>query len=93
MFNPSFPGTCPYVTSIGATQLPAGKSINDSEAACYTRIHSGGGFSNVFALPQYQSKHIKKYFETQTPPYDLRTFNNSRNTRGYPDISANGANL
>ncbi|EGG07175.1 putative aorsin endoprotease precursor [Melampsora larici-populina 98AG31] len=92
LFNPSFPGTCPYVTSIGATQLPAGKTVNDSEAACYTRIRSGGGFSNLFKLPQYQSRVMKTYFKRHPPPYNHNTFNASRSTRGFPDISANGAN-
>ncbi|KAG1727664.1 peptidase S8/S53 domain-containing protein [Suillus paluster] len=38
IFNPSFPATCPYVTSVGATQI----------------IYSGGGFSNYFGMPDYQ---------------------------------------
>lgn len=92
LFNPSFPGTCPYVTSIGATQLPAGKTVNDPETACYTRIHSGGGFSNLFKLPKYQSRAVKTYFKNHHPPYNRNKFNSSRSTRGFPDISANGAN-
>ncbi|KAH9816761.1 putative aorsin endoprotease precursor [Melampsora americana] len=92
LFNPSFPGTCPYVTSIGATQLPTGKTVKDPEIACYTRIHSGGGFSNLFKLPKYQSRAVKTYFKTHPPPYNQSTFNSSRCTRGFPDISANGAN-
>ncbi|KAG0150615.1 hypothetical protein CROQUDRAFT_38046 [Cronartium quercuum f. sp. fusiforme G11] len=93
VFSPSFPGTCPYVTSIGATQLPTGKTVNDPEVACYTRIHSGGGFSNVFKIPQYQSKVVKRYFKSHHPPYDHTTFNSSKTTRGFPDLSANGANF
>ncbi|KAK7965840.1 uncharacterized protein PG986_000117 [Apiospora aurea] len=54
-FNPSFPGTCPYITSVGATQVPTGTNILEAiaskvqpEVACETVIKSGGGFSNVF---------------------------------------------
>ena len=50
-FNPSFPATCPYVTAVGATQLKPGASVFDPESACETIIHSGGGFSNVFPVP------------------------------------------
>jgi tripeptidyl-peptidase-1 len=39
------------VTAVGATQLPAGKSVNDSETAAYEDIFSGGGWSNVFSVP------------------------------------------
>ncbi|KAK8041507.1 subtilisin-like protein [Apiospora phragmitis] len=52
-FNPSFPGTCPYITAVGATQVLTGTNILQDlankvqpEVACETRIRSGGGFSN-----------------------------------------------
>lgn len=60
-FNPSFPGTCPYVTSVGATQVKNNTNIIEAlatgtqpEEACETVIYSGGGFSNVFPIPSYQ---------------------------------------
>ncbi len=43
-FNPSFPGTCPYVTSVGATQIKPGASVTAPEEACETVIYSGVGF-------------------------------------------------
>ena len=43
-FNPSFPGTCPYILSVGATQVSPGKTVLDPESACETVIYSGGGF-------------------------------------------------
>ncbi|KAF5868249.1 putative subtilisin-like protein [Botrytis fragariae] len=33
MFNPSFPGTCPYVTSVGATQILNGSTVHSPESA------------------------------------------------------------
>jgi tripeptidyl-peptidase-1 len=27
IFSPGFPGSCPYVTAVGATQVPAGRSV------------------------------------------------------------------
>ena len=91
-FNPSFPGTCPYITSVGATQVVPGASVTAPEEACETVIYSGGGFSNVFAMPTYQQKAVKAYFKNHNPPYTAQQYNNSMMTRGFPDVSANGAN-
>ncbi|KAL9599924.1 MAG: hypothetical protein Q9219_003486 [cf. Caloplaca sp. 3 TL-2023] len=88
----SFPGTCPYVTSVDATQIVPGASVTAPEQACQTVIYSGGGFSNVFPLPSYQSSAVKSYFTNHNPPYTAAQYNNSRTVRGIPDVSANGAN-
>lgn len=95
-FNPAFPSTCPYVTSVGATQVKPGVNIlastTQAEQACETVIYSGGGFSNVFPMPSYQSSAVKSYFKNHLPPYTAAQYNNSQTTRGYPDVAANGAN-
>lgn len=91
-FNPSFPGTCPYITSVGATQIKPGASVTQPEEACETVIFSGGGFSNVFPMPAYQKSAVQSYFAKYNPPYGADRYNNSRMTRGFPDVSANGAN-
>ncbi|KFZ13592.1 hypothetical protein V502_06532 [Pseudogymnoascus sp. VKM F-4520 (FW-2644)] len=90
-FNPAFPATCPYITAIGATQIPPNASVFDLEQAVYTKVHSGGGFSNIFAAPSYQSAALKSYLANNPPPYDSSRYNTSM-TRGIPDMSANGAN-
>ncbi|KAL2065941.1 hypothetical protein VTL71DRAFT_3611 [Oculimacula yallundae] len=92
LFNPSFPGGCPYVTSVGATQITNGSTVHTPESAAQRVIFSGGGFSNVFPLPQYQEKAMATYFEQHAPPYGADRFNNSRRVRGFPDVSANGVN-
>ncbi|PLW47967.1 hypothetical protein PCANC_09418 [Puccinia coronata f. sp. avenae] len=92
LFNPSFPGTCPYVTSVGATQVPSGKTVQDPEVACFTKIQSGGGFSNVFRQPSYQSSAVKSFFRNHPPKIAPDRYNSSMRTRGFPDLSANGAN-
>ncbi|KIJ66050.1 hypothetical protein HYDPIDRAFT_87640 [Hydnomerulius pinastri MD-312] len=92
IFNPSFPGTCPYVTSVGATQLSPGKTVYDKEDACEQVIYSGGGFSNYFAVPDYQESAVKSYLKNFPPAYPSNIFNSTGMSRGYPDISANGAN-
>ena len=91
-FAPSFPPTCPYVTAVGATQIPPGGSPTGPEEACETVIYSGGGFSNVFPIPTYQSAAVAAYYKNHPPPYGAATYNNSQKVRGYPDVSANGAN-
>lgn len=95
-FNPSFPGTCPYITSVGATQVIPGTNILTSftqpEEACEKVIYSGGGFSNVFPLPSYQASAVHSFFQQHPPPYGADRYNDSQQTRGFPDISANGAN-
>jgi len=91
-FNPSFPGSCPFVTSVGATQVLNGSSVRSAESASETVIFSGGGFSNVFDMPSYQKTAVKSYFTNHLPSYTSDQYNNSQTTRGYPDISANGAN-
>ncbi|KAE8454178.1 hypothetical protein EG329_005103 [Mollisiaceae sp. DMI_Dod_QoI] len=93
-FNPSFPGTCPYVTSVGATQVKANGAVTatNPEEACETVIYSGGGFSNVFAIPSYQSSAVATYFKSHKPSYSASRYNNSQAVRGFPDVAANGAN-
>ncbi|KAI9829111.1 MAG: hypothetical protein M1832_000134 [Thelocarpon impressellum] len=91
-FNPGFPSTCPYVTSVGATQVNPGSSVRAPEGACQQKIYSGGGFSNVFGKPEYQAKAVDRWFAEHAPPYGAERFNNSQTVRGFPDVSANGAN-
>jgi len=92
IFNPSFPATCPYVTAVGATQLSPGKSVFDDEDACEQVIYSGGGFSNYFAIPEYQKDAVSSYLKNNPPPYPSNIWNSTGNSRAFPDISANGAN-
>ncbi|KZP19252.1 subtilisin-like protein [Athelia psychrophila] len=90
-FNPTFPATCPYVTAVGATQMVNGSSINDPEVACETVIRSGGGFSDIFEMPDYQASAVTNYLTSTPPPYPASVFNNSGAARAFPDLSANGA--
>jgi len=57
------------------------------EEACETVIYSGGGFSNVFPLPDYQSAAVHNWFANYPPPYGAERFNNSQRTRAIPDLS------
>lgn len=92
IFNPSFPGTCPYITSVGATQVNPGSTVYDPEGACEQVIYSGGGFSNYFAMPDYQKTAVEYYLTNYYPQYPPNIWNASGTSRGFPDIAANGAN-
>ncbi|EMD33171.1 hypothetical protein CERSUDRAFT_98768 [Gelatoporia subvermispora B] len=91
-FMPGFPGTCPYITSVGATQVNPGAKVTDPESACEQVIFSGGGFSNVFSIPEFQQKAVQTYLEKYPPPYAADIYNSTGHSRAFPDISANGAN-
>lgn len=77
----TFPGTCPWVTSIGATtnQVPL-------QGAAF----SGGGFSSYFALPKWQSNVVRKY--ANGAGSGLKgLFDDTK--RATPDISTIGTNF
>ena len=93
-FAPNYPASCPYVTSVGATQLAASGSITDTEVAVSDpaqSFYSGGGFSNVFAQPSYQTAAVKTFLTSHKPPYAASVYNASG--RGYPDVAALGLNI
>lgn len=78
MFVPTFPPSCPYVTAVGATgyTLPL-------EGA----LLSGGGFSNVFATPDWQRDAADQYIQTMNGA-NMGFYNATG--RAIPDISAPG---
>jgi len=92
MFNPDFPVTCPFVTAVGATQVNPGSTVFEPEGACEQVIFSGGGFSNIFAMPEYQKSAVTSFLKNHPPPFTSAQFNNSGLSRGFPDLAANGAN-
>jgi len=75
IFNPGFPSSCPYITSIGATQVNPGAKVTDPEGACEQVIYSGGGFSNYFPIPEYQKKAVGNYLKNHKPEYPADIYN------------------
>ncbi|KAF8265512.1 subtilisin-like protein [Lactarius quietus] len=74
-FFPTFPATCPWVTSVGAIKG------HDPEKAA--RI-SGGGFSAQFPRPPYQDDAVPTFLQNLGSQYD-GLYN--ANGRGIPDIA------
>ncbi len=87
-YHPQFPASCPIVTSVGATMGP---ESNSAEIVCSGAtggiITSGGGFSDYYSMPEWQSDVVNSYI-SNTQPY---TGYNSKG-RAYPDISLMGYN-
>lgn len=76
-FSPGFPVTCPFLTAVGATQVNPGSTVNDPESACEQVIFSGGGFSNIFEMPDYQAAAVTAFLQDHPPPFTSAQFNNS----------------
>jgi len=79
-FIPRFPASCPFVTTVGATeQFPEVAAFN---------FFSGGGFSNYFKRPLYQLGQVDSYLDKL--PRGLYNGLYNPNGRGYPDVAAQG---
>ena len=79
---PLFPAASPYVTAVGATQTSTDANVNLVEVVCSIEtgalITSGGGFSAIDPMPDYQAAAVNQYFAN--PPADMPS--NFTNTRG-----------
>ena len=110
VFNPSYPATCPYLTTVGATMVFPGKTVFEPESAAYdgdlskwNQIYSsGGGFSNIYPIPDYQQEAVANYFGSNNPGYKSYGINDTLGAnggiynnqgRGFPDVAAVGNNI
>jgi len=81
-FNPIFPATCPYITSVGGT-------VQFDPVQAW--VGSSGGFSYYFKQPWYQAAAVGNYLtnhisaETKAYYGQYTDFTG----RGFPDVSAN----
>lgn len=101
VFSPDFAASCPYLTAVGATFLPPGASAAEDQEVAVTRFPSGGGFSNIYKAPSYQTLAVAAYFQTAGTQYKSYSTSGSENPfpaannggiynaigRGYPDVS------
>ncbi|TKX20249.1 tripeptidyl-peptidase-like protein 4 [Elsinoe australis] len=75
-FIPTFPASCPWVTTVGAT--------NDYGVAHY----SSGGFSNYFARPKWQDKAVSGYRTLLNGSHKAWY---DKTGRAYPDVALAGS--
>lgn len=97
-FSPTFPSSCPWVTSVGGTQMlqPTNLQIptaTTNETAFRKFLSnqtasSGGGFSNVFLAPPYQIPNVAVYKDIEKDHLDSIQDRFSSTGRGYPDVAA-----
>ncbi|KAF2994327.1 hypothetical protein E8E14_002104 [Neopestalotiopsis sp. 37M] len=93
-FSPVFPGSCPWLTSVGGTQMLQPGDLRGPVSATKETVwrsgthSSGGGFSNVFLAPPYQAPNIASYKDLERDHLDgIRDRFNSTG-RGFPDVAA-----
>ncbi|RWA11315.1 hypothetical protein EKO27_g3791 [Xylaria grammica] len=92
-FLPEFPPSCPYVTAVGATKnfepevVAYRPAFVGPDGVSHGNYTSGGGFSNIFDIPQYQKKEVTSYVKDLKGEYD-GWYN--KKGRAYPDISSQG---
>lgn len=84
-FLPTFPSSCPWVTSVGATQAHASKGFEQEVVAPY----SSGGFSSYFEQPHWQKSAVASYLSHSNASSAYGQYFN-RHGRAYPDVSAYG---
>ena len=82
-FNPMFPSSCPYITSVGAVE-----GINPEVAIDF----SSGGFSETWETPEYQKAHMQQWQQNSPDARQWQGLYNP-NGRGHPDVSAQGRNF
>ncbi|TLD19694.1 hypothetical protein PspLS_09600 [Pyricularia sp. CBS 133598] len=77
-FIPTFPASCPWVTTVGATAAWGG-----------VPGFSSGGFSNYYPRPDWQKAAVEAYLpHTGIPENPYYAWNSSG--RGYPDVTLLG---
>ncbi|KAK7042011.1 family S53 protease-like protein [Favolaschia claudopus] len=87
VFAPSGPSGCPWVTSVGTTQLVLDNYTPDNFSEIGSPV-SAGGFSNYFPIPEYQKQDVVNYLATSVDGSYKGLFNATG--RGFPDVSAAG---
>lgn len=89
-FHPDFPAASPYVTAVGGTDFASKSTIGEESAwSC-----GGGGFSDTFAMPDWQADAVTSYLTkaaAQGVLPDASLFNSSG--RAYPDVAALGGQV
>ncbi|KAH8883712.1 subtilisin-like protein [Thozetella sp. PMI_491] len=69
IFAPSFPQTCPYILAVGSTELrrpdPTAPPVEWEilEEVASTQFPSGGGFSNIWGVADYQRDSVQAYYD------------------------------
>jgi len=104
VFSPTYPQNCPYILSVGGTQLRANATVENPESALQAgrtirdlqsdyplfQFSSGGGLSNYFQRPAYQTCAVDEYFLRNDPGYAYYTFNGLDFSQDSSNIGTSG---
>jgi len=86
VYRPVFPASSPYVTAVGGTMGPESdlpeRVSNVADSGSYT---AGGGFSERFPRPAWQSQAVSGYLQSNVGKRLVPGFNASN--RAYPDVT------
>ncbi|KAH0421987.1 hypothetical protein CcaCcLH18_13096 [Colletotrichum camelliae] len=99
-FTPSFPSSCPWVTTVGGTQRTTQPPTDKSQAPAgettfrcspwanhSVTLSSGGGFSDEFPVPWYQTDAVQRYRALEQGHLASLGDRVSASGRGYPDVA------
>jgi hypothetical protein len=90
-YQPQWPASSPYITTVGATQGPENHT---AEVACSAGtgafITTGGGFAKAFDTPAWQRADVAGFLAQSAPSSFGPGFN--AKGRAYPDVSLLGHN-
>eukprot|EP00756_Hemistasia_phaeocysticola_P041410 Hpha_TRINITY_DN16915_c2_g1::TRINITY_DN16915_c2_g1_i1::g.53851::m.53851/K01279/TPP1, CLN2; tripeptidyl-peptidase I len=84
-YHPDFPAGSPYITAVGGTDFVTKSVIGEEKA--WTA--GGGGFSDTFAIPSFQTAAVAAYKTTAGSSLPAQSYWNNTG-RGYPDVAALG---
>ncbi|KAF7316160.1 Family S53 protease-like protein [Mycena indigotica] len=87
-FVPTAPSTCPWVTSVGSSQLVF-ENFTKNNFSEIAASFSTGGFSNHFKAPTYQKADVSSYVAGVNGYEGLY----NKTGQGIPDVSAQGVNF
>lgn len=81
--TPDFPSGSPYVTVVGGVH---GGTVGKSPTGEVAWVDSGGGFSDYWTQPSWQTSAVTNYISTASNLPNNSIWN--QRGRGYPDIAA-----
>jgi tripeptidyl-peptidase-1 len=92
VFIPEWLATCPWVTTVGGTEIPYETDILNKTQPSEIGWHvtptfgGGGGFSNYYKMPAYQKKAVEGYLDTAN--LSFASYSQFANASGYVDLGA-----
>jgi tripeptidyl-peptidase-1 len=112
IFSPHSAASCPYVLAVGSTEWDRFPNAKGPEQpyeklneVSTTRFASGGGFSQIFGIPDYQREAVSAYFDQVESTLGFSGYHHPvvngnyssvtggvyyQGGRGYPDVAAVG---